>query len=316
MKPIIELKENSRMGILGLTIQQTNGIPIVSKTWTDDQVAPILSTYNEIDPMLTAGFMSAITSFADSFDQNIDFIQLSPKKIPDSNGISAIVNYFSEVMMICFAEPYLFLDKVSVKLKWVYENVIEQKLSSLSAGNVFKLTPKEEMYIEDILFDKVARVLIEERKDQIISALEDIEKYFSQEDIQGFSINSFDNSIIFTYRMNEQELGNLLCNMGKGGYVKDWEVQYKPVWIEKNPVLVSYTNSAVKIQVSDILVKEKGANQEEGQPSFGDVPLYYYIITDTDCSIGPIMEKINTTLHPIFVDYKIDASALDFDLEV
>ncbi len=297
------------MGILGLTIQQTNGIPIVSKTWTEK-----LSSYQETDSMLTAGFMSAITSFADSFDQNIDFIQLSPKKDPDSNGISAVLNYFSEVMMICFAEPYLFLDKVNLKLKWIYENLIAGKLANLPAGNVFTLTPEEEMYVEDILFDKVARLLIEERKDQIITALEDIEKYFTQDDIQGFSINSFDNSIIFNYHLKEKELENLLCNMGKGGRVKDWELQYKPVWIEKHPFLISYTNSAVKIPVSSILKKDDDESQGENQLYYGEVPLYYYIITDTDCSIGPIMEKINTTLHPIFVDYKIDASKIDFDL--
>ncbi|NVM29797.1 MAG: hypothetical protein HWN65_13215 [Candidatus Helarchaeota archaeon] len=300
------------MGILGLTIQRTNGIPIVTKTWTDK-----LSGFTQIDSMLTAGFMSAITSFADSFDQNIDFIQISPKKEPDSNGISVVLNYFSDVMMICFTEPYLFLDKVTMKLRWIYENLIQTKLDDLDAVcNVFTITPEEEMYIEDILFDKVARILIEERKEQIISVLEDLENHFAQEEIRGFSINSFDNSIIFTYHIDEQELENLLCNMGKGGYVKDWEVQYKPVWIEKNPVLVSYTNSAVKIQISDIIMKEKAADQEEGQLYFGVVPLYYYIITDTDCSIGPIMEKINTSLHPIFVDYKIDASKLDFELEI
>ena len=71
------------MGILGLVIQRTNGIPIVSKTWTDK-----LSTFSSMDSMLTAGFMSAITTFADSFDQNIDFLQLSPKADlgSDKNG--------------------------------------------------------------------------------------------------------------------------------------------------------------------------------------------------------------------------------------
>ncbi len=296
------------MGILGLTIQRTNGIPIVSKTWTEK-----LASFTQIDPMLTAGLMSAITSFADSFDQDIDFIQLSPKKDPESNGISAVLNYFSEVMMICFTDPYLFLDKVNLKLRWIYENLIENKLERLGASNVFNLTPQEEMYIEDILFDKVARLLIEERKDQIITALEDIEKYFYQEDIRGFSINSFDNSIIFTHNVKEQELKELLCNMGKGGQVKDWEIQFKPVWIEKHPVLISYTNSAVKIPVSSIIHKGKIEEQGEAKVYFGDVPLYYYIIADTDCSIGPIMEKINTTLHPIFVDYKIDANQLNLD---
>ena len=296
------------MGILGLTIQRTTGIPIVSKTWTDK-----LSSYSKTDSMLTAGFMSAITSFADSFDQNIDFIQLSPKEDPESNGISAVLNYFSDVMMICFAEPYLFLDKVNLKLKWIYENLITKKLATLGAGNVFTLTPEEEMYIEDILFDKVARLLIDERKEQIISALEDIEKYFEQEDIQGFSINSFDNSVIFSYRIKEKELENLLCNMGKGGRVKDWELQYKPVWIDKTPWLISYTNSAVKIPVSSIISSGEEESQTEKQLPYEEVPLYYYIITDTDCSIGPIMEKINRTLHPIFVDYKIDASKIDFE---
>lgn len=288
------------MGILGLAIQRTNGIPIFVKIWTDKYK---LQSYTKTDAMLTAGFMSAITSFAESFDQNINFIHLSPKNDPESTGLSAVVNYFSDVMLICFAEPYLFLDKVNLKLRWIYQNLIEKKLESLTAGNVFTLTPEEEMYIEDILFDKVARMLIEEKKGKIISVLEELEKNFAQENIQGFSINSFDNSIIFTYGIEMQTLQNSLCNMGKGGGVIEWQVQYKPVWIEgKNPILISYTNSAVKIPVNKIIGEFFKGDSEKKELYYGEVPLYYYIITDMDCSIGPIMEKLNTTLHPILVE--------------
>ncbi len=290
------------MGILGLSIQRTNGIPIVSKTWTDK-----LHTFSQTDSMLTAGFMSAITAFANSFEQNIDYIQLSPKNDPKSNGISAIVTHFSDVMMICFAEPYLFLDKVNLKLQWIYENIIEKKLHKLGGGNVFNLTAEEEMYIEDILFDKVARLLVEKHKNKILSVLEEVEKNFYQENIQGFSINSFDNTIIFSHRINEIYLQNILCNMGKGGQVSDWQIQYKPVWISDQLLLVSYTNSAVKIPVSSILkeaTQEISGDFQLTEHHFDEVPLYYYIITDPDCSIGPIMEKLNTTLHPILADNK------------
>jgi len=284
------------MGILGLVIQRTNGIPIISKTWTDK-----LLSFNQMDSMLIAGFMSAITSFANSFEQNIDFIQLSPKNDPDSNGISAVLNYFSEVMLICFTEPYLFLNKVNMKLRLIYENLIEGKLKNLISGNVFTLTKEDEAFVERILFDIDAKELIESKKDQIISALIEIEK--SYEDIRGFSINSFDNSILFTYGIEMQSLTNLLCNMGRGGDVKDWEVQYKPVWIEKNPILVSYTNSAVKIPVSWMLGKKGEPNQGENNLYYGEVPLYYYVITDPDCSIGPILEKLNSTLHPLLLEH-------------
>ena len=285
------------MGILGLVIQRTNGIPIVSKTWTKS-----LSSFGRVDPMLTAGFMSAITSFADSFDQNIDYIQLSPKNDPTSNGISAVLSYFDEVMMICFCEPYLFLDKVLMKLQWLYNNLIEKKLQRLTGGNVFTLNKEEEAYIERILFDFLAKNLIEAKKEEIRGALEEIERYFYQEGIRGLSINSFDNSILYTYNIEKPELENLLCNMGKGGGVKDWEMQYKPVWTDIEPILVSYTNSAVKFPIDKIWEIDTTQNEDNMQLYYGEVPLYYYIITDTDCSIGPIMEKLNHTLHPILVD--------------
>lgn len=293
------------MGILGLAIQRTNGIPILSKTWTDK-----LSRFNQMDPMLTAGFMSAITSFAESFDQNIDFIQFSPKNNPTSNGISAVLKYFDDVMIICFCEPYLFLEKVNLKLTWIYKNLIERRLQQLQPGNVFLLRSEEEMYIEDILFDKVSRLLVEEKKTQIKEIFEEIEKCFYQDEIHGFSINSFDNSIIYTYHIEEQKLKDYLCNMGKGGQVKDWEVQYKPVWTESNPVLVTYTNSAVDIPISKIIGRQSTGNEQD----YGEIPLYYYIITDVDCSIGPMIEKLNTSLHPILMDYKIDVKKLDLEL--
>jgi hypothetical protein len=285
------------MGILGLVIQRTNGIPIISKTWTDK-----LLSFDRTDSMLIAGFMSAITSFANSFEQNIDFIQLSPKSDPGSNGISAVLNYFSEVMLICFTEPYLFLNKVNLKLQLIYKYLIEGRLKDLAAGNVFTLAKDEEAFIERILFDTDAKTLIEKKKNKIISVFNQIEEAYSG-DVRGFSINSFDNSILFSYGIELPELQNLLCHMGKGGDVKDWEVQYKPVWIDKSPILVSYTNSAVKIPVSQMLGKSKTAqNQEEDQLYYGEVPLYYYIITEADCSIGPIMEKLNAMLHPLLTD--------------
>lgn len=284
------------MGILGLVIQRTNGIPILSKTWTDKMLS-----FNQMDSMLIAGFMSAITSFANSFEQDIDFIQLSPKNDPDSNGISALLNYFSEVMLICFTEPYLFLDKVNMKLRLIYEHLIERKLKCLTSGNVFTLTNEEETFIERILFDMDARELIDKKQDQIVSTFIELEKIF-QEDIRGFSINSFDNSILFAYGIEIQDLKNLLCHMGKGGDVKDWEVQYKPVWIEKSPILVSYTNSAVKIPVSKMLGSKMDQVQMDDHLYYGEVPLYYYVITDPDCSIGPIMEKLNAMLHPLLVE--------------
>lgn len=285
------------MGILGLVIQRMNGIPIISKTWTDK-----LLSFDRTDSMLTAGFMSAITSFANSFEQNIDFIKLTPKNDPNSNGFSAVLNYFSEVMLICFTEPYLFLNKVNLKLQLIYKYLIEERLTDLTAGNVFTLTMDEEAFIERILFDKDAKTLIEKKKNKIISVLNQIEKAYS-EDIRGFSINSFDNSILFSYGIELPDLQNLLCHMGKGGDLKDWEVQYKPVWIDRNPILVSYTNSAVKIPISQMLGKEKGTQEkEEGQLNYGEVPLYYYVITEADCSIGPIMEKLNASLHPLLMD--------------
>ena len=289
------------MGILGLAVQRTNGIPIILKTWTDK-----LLSFNQIDPMLIAGFMSAITSFANSFEQNIDFIQLSPKALPmddlNNNGVRAVLNYFSEVMLICFTEPYLFLNKVNLKLELIYKHLLEVKLGDLSAGNMFTLTNEEEAFIERILFDKDAKNLIERKKDQIIPVFNEIKKAYP-EDLRGFSINSFDNSILFAYDIEIPVLQDLLCHMGKGGDMKDWEVQYKPVWIDRNPILISYTNSAVKIPVSQMLgKKKKDLNSEEDHLYYGEVPLYYYIITEADCSIGPIMEKLNATLHPLLMD--------------
>ncbi len=289
------------MGILGLAVQRMNGIPIILKTWTDK-----LLSFNQIDPMLIAGFMSAITSFANSFEQNIDFIQLSPKALPkddlNNNGIRAVLNYFSEVMLICFTEPYLFLNKVNLKLELIYKHLLEEKLRDLSAGNIFTLTNEEEAFIERILFDTDAKTLIERKKDQIISVFNEIKKAYP-DDIRGFSINSFDNSILLSYDIEIPVLQDLLCHMGKGGDMKDWEVQYKPVWIDRNPILISYTNSAVKIPVSQMLGKKKeDQNLEEDHLYYGEVPLYYYVITEADCSIGPIMEKLNSTLHPLLMD--------------
>jgi hypothetical protein len=58
----------------------------------------------------------------------------------------------------------------------------------------------------------------------------------------------------------------------------------------------------VKIPVNKIIGEFFKGDSEKKELYYGEVPLYYYIITDMDCSIGPIMEKLNTTLHPILVE--------------
>ena len=97
--------------------------------------------------------------------------------------------------------------------------------------------------------------------------------------------------------MDREKLEYMLFDMGGmggGGMLDEYEVQYKPVWFkEQSPLLISVANSGISTQVGEIL------NNENRKV----VQYYYYLITGTDCSIGPIMENLIQEFNPVLLTY-------------
>ncbi|MBD3227332.1 MAG: hypothetical protein GF329_04015 [Candidatus Lokiarchaeota archaeon] len=274
------------MAILGVFIQSENGIPIYKEAWS-----PKIKDLNRGDELLISGFMSAIRQFASSFNQEIGYIRFLPLDLEfkDDIGVDSILVDINQYLAITFVDPFQFHDMTAIKLRWIYNKILSKYKDNISYGKTVNLTTDETNFIFDILHDQHARDIIDSKRTELIAAMDEFVSY--NVDIRGVSINSFDNTILFNYGIKRNELENLLYYMGRGiSKVSEYEILHKPIMKESgDSLLVCLTNPAISIEISDII----------GDITKGTVPLYYYIITDADCSIGPVIGSLIDTLNPL-----------------
>ncbi|MHA1231428.1 MAG: hypothetical protein ACTSPQ_12340 [Candidatus Helarchaeota archaeon] len=272
------------MSILGIFIQSTNGLPVYKEAWS-----PKIQTINEGDEILISGFMSAISQFANSFKQEIGYIRFLPQEFKDARGVDSILVDLKEYLVITFVDPYQFHDMVKVKLNWIYDKVLAKYKNELEYGKTIKLTQADISFIWNILQDQYAKSLLDERRSLLIEAIDNFVNYYP--DIRGVSINSFDNTILFNYGIERSNLENLLYYMSSGiTKVSEYEILHKPIIEEDgDSLLICLTNPAITLELSNII----GENTDQ------TIPIYYYVITDPDCSIGPLIGSLIDTLNPI-----------------
>ena len=278
------------MTILGIAVQSTTGIPLYLETWSEK-----LSGFREGSPILISGFLAAVSSFANNFKQNISYIRLHPQDYQgDIFGIYAVYSFIGAYMILIFADPFQFHEMVSNKIAWLYGKVLAQYEEGIRIGKVPHLSDEEHQFIHDILQDTVAWNMINDKKEQLNVAAEQIIQKDYPEDVFGIIITSFDNSILYTYGLEREEVEIYLNNIGSRGHgLEDGEIMHNYISLPGlEPRLVVMTNPGVKVQISDIL--------EDGLVGQGGVPYYYYLITDANCAIGPIVvaliEKFNSIL--------------------
>jgi hypothetical protein len=267
------------MGIIGISIQSNTGIPLFLDAWSDK-----LAAFREGTPILICGFLSALSSFAKSYHQNIAYIRLNPVDFSDPYGIDGVYTFIGEYMILCFTDPYQFHKMVGLKVQWIYSKVLAKYEQMIKVGRVPSLAEEEHIFIENILMDSVEADLISRKREQLRVAIEYIKETEFPGDVYGCAITSFDNSILFTHGMERLEVETYLNGIGnKGASLQDGEIMHNYVTFPgMEPRLVVMTNPGIKIPIADIIE----------EPGEGGVPLYYYLITDANCSIGPIVESL------------------------
>ncbi|MHA1270229.1 MAG: hypothetical protein ACTSPY_10620 [Candidatus Helarchaeota archaeon] len=281
--------------VLGIRIQTKAGIPIYNKSWSSER----LIGFETEDQTLQAGFMTAILSFAKSMQNKIGFIRFYPENdsIDERDhhlpGLDAMISIRDEIVFIVFLEPYIFKNHFELKIDWIYENVVKKYDKQIDLSEKIRFTPEDEIFIEDILFDKKAFEFINKKRKKIEKIIrKTLIKQFPHENILGFAICSFDNTILLTYLIEKDELEIYLNKMGLITKIKEWECQYKPIWIpDREPVLVSVINSAMQVPVIPTIKQDNLK-----------IPYYYYLISDQNALLGPLKEKILYYINPFFLE--------------
>ena len=127
------------MAILGILIQTQDGRPIYNNVWSDKIVE-----FEKVDHVITAGFLSALNSFAGEFNQKLGFIRFLPLKLyPNTLGINALVGFIENLMIVCFTEPYLFPERVFWKIQWIYDSILKNYLADIKKGFLPQLSEGE-----------------------------------------------------------------------------------------------------------------------------------------------------------------------------
>jgi hypothetical protein len=277
------------MAILGIAIQSKTGIPLFLDAWSEK-----LSAFHEGNPILIAGFLSALHTFASNYKQEISYIRFRPTEFPDDPyGIDGVYSFIGEYMVLCFTDPYQFHQMVHYKIQWIYSKVLFRYEQMIRVGKVPHISDEEHQFIESLLNDAVAGDIIYNKREQLRIAADYIMQEKFPEEVHSCFITSFDNSILFYNGMSREEIAVFLSNIGhKDSILQDGEVLYNNIALPgMDPRLVVMTNPGVKIPITDIL----------GEFGEGSVPFYYYMITDANSSIGPIAELLTDSFNKILL---------------
>ncbi|MFX1294191.1 MAG: hypothetical protein ACFFD2_04955 [Promethearchaeota archaeon] len=277
------------MGILGISIQSHTGLPLYLESWSKK-----LRAFRDGDPILIAGFLSALSSLASNYRQRIGYIRFFPVDFPDPYGIDGIYSFIGEYMIFCFTDSYQFHPQVHLKIKWIYQKVLFKYEKMIQIGKVPILNEEDKKYIYDILLDSFAFDYISNKREVLNRSISDLISKEYPNDVFGCFITSFDNSLLFKYGMDRNEIEIYMNNIKiKVHNLSNGEILHNYVTLPGlEPRLVVMTNSGVKLQIADIL--EEGIEERS-------VPLYFYVIINANCAIEPIVESLVKKFNIILV---------------
>ncbi len=278
------------MGILGIAIQSHTGIPLYLESWSEK-----LRAFHEGNPILISGFLSALSSFASNYRQEIGYIRFLPMDFRDDPyGIDGIYSFIGEYMILVFTDPYQFHKAVHLKMQWIYSKVLSRYESMIKIGKVPHLEEDEMQFIANTLMDSVVWDRIFEKKEQLALIADKIINQEFPGDVFGCFLTSFDNTLLFHFGMGRDEIEAYLNNIGsKGAGLQDREILHNYVTLPGfDPRLIVMTNPGIKIEIADIMGDIVGE---------GAVPYYYYLITDSNCSIGPIIESLTEKFNAVLI---------------
>ncbi|MHA1268525.1 MAG: hypothetical protein ACTSPY_01940 [Candidatus Helarchaeota archaeon] len=274
------------MAILGLLIQSRSGLPIFFSSWSDK-----IDMIKKTDRELISGFFSALFSFVDSFDKKLGYVRFLDNAM-EIFGIDAVCVELGNYLFLSFVDSYQFHELVKYKIRWIYNLILKKYENYIEKGKTIKLTSDEENLIESLLSDKYQKSVVMSIKNELNVVIDELISFGGTNQIYGISINSFDNSILYSFGVEHSSIELFLNNLGqKGSLIKDNEIQYAYVSIaDFIPVLIVQVNPVIKFPISDII-------QEMAS---GELPIYLNIIIDTSANVNETVKVVLEKIVPLF----------------
>jgi len=275
------------MGVLGIIIQTEFGLPLYIEMF--DQR---LEKFQQVDMTLTTGFITAINMFTKQYEMDFGHIKLHPHA-QDVYGINMIATKRGEYLILCFVEPFMFHEVVREKIGWIYERVLKQYEGVIKSGKN-PLTDEDKVYIGDIMQDLYFKAMIAANKEAIDGQLGRL--FMKYVGIYGISVNSFDNSILYTSGMFDDTFRSFLNNLGRrSSIIQEHETIDSYISLpDMQPVRIYAINPGVKFEIQNIMT-----NLPERT-----VDLYYYLIVDPSLDVRPIISDLIELLNPFFSNSK------------
>ncbi|MHA1130940.1 MAG: hypothetical protein ACTSQQ_09035, partial [Candidatus Helarchaeota archaeon] len=117
-------------------------------------------------------------------------------------------------MILIFTDPYQFHKQVHYKMQWIYSKILFQYEEMIRVGRVPDVPEDERKFIQNILMDQIAWSKIFDKKESLERAVVSLIEEEYPEDVFSVFITSFDNSILFQYGMDRNEIELYLNNIG------------------------------------------------------------------------------------------------------
>jgi hypothetical protein len=276
------------MGVLGIIVQTEFGLPLYIDMFNQNKLAK----FQQMDTSLTSGFITAMTSFAREYDLELGHVKFRQQNVTDDfdYGINMISMKKGVFLILCFVEPFVYHEVVKEKIEWIYERILKGYEEQVVNKLVSDLHDEEKVFIADILQDLYIRAMIAENKESIDSLLGQL--FMKYVGIYGISINSFDNSLLYTSGIAEDTFKLFLNNMGRrSSIIGEYEVIDSYISIPDYQAMRVYAmNPGLNFEIRNIMT-----NLPEKT-----VTLYYYVVADPNLNINPVVSELIKLLKPFF----------------
>ncbi|MHA1357449.1 MAG: hypothetical protein ACTSQI_21120 [Candidatus Helarchaeota archaeon] len=273
--------------VLGVIIQTDFGLPLYIEMFDQKLVK-----FQQMDTSLTAGFITAMTSFAGEYDLEIGHVKFRQKNVTDEYdyGVNLISMKKGIYLILCFVEPFVYHEVVKEKIEWIYDRILKVYEEKVKNKQINVLSDEEKVYIADILQDLYIKALIAENKQAIDTLLGKL--FMKYVGVYGISINSFDNSLLYTSGIAEDTFKLFLNNMGRrSSIIAEYDVIDSYISIPDYQAMRVYAmNPGSHIEIKNIMT-----NLPEKT-----VTLYYYLVADPNLDIRPIVSELIELLRPFF----------------
>ena len=259
--------------IHGILIMNKAGIPIYRDFWID-QLKSLIESESTI---LVAGFLNALSMFANQFDWEPAKMHFKDVKYRQMN-FEILFMEEGPFIVTVFLDTYHFREQVKAKLNLIFDEVLVKYVKKMLSEELVELSFEDKKFIREVFVNF-------NEKEMILNHIKDLERlgteFTESPDIKGIFILSLDGELLWNKRLKQEQIEYLLE-----------KVQASELDAFKEGSLFNMT---IDRMGDPIIISESKSESH---------PFIYGLICEINSSLGPIAAELDSKLNKIFSNSK------------